>query len=120
MVWGLERFIFHLNGKQVQLFSDHQALKPLLKKNKSNKQYSARLTLVAGQTKPLRHYSEIHSRKRNQIYGFYQQKTHRKRGTGRKLRRGIRNKRHRATSDGKLPHRTDFQPIRIHQRGNHA
>ena len=31
-------------GKQVQLFSDHQALEPLLKKNKSNKQYSARLT----------------------------------------------------------------------------
>ena len=44
VVWGLERFRFHLYGKQVQLFSDHQALEPLLKKNKSNKQYSARLT----------------------------------------------------------------------------
>ena len=44
VVWGLERFRFHLYGKQVQLFSDHQALEPLLKKNKINKQYSARLT----------------------------------------------------------------------------
>ena len=44
VVWGLERFRFHLYGKQIQLFSDHQALEPLLKKNKSNKQYSARLS----------------------------------------------------------------------------
>ena len=44
VVWGLERFRFHLYGKQVQLFSDHQALEPLLKRNKMNKQYSARLT----------------------------------------------------------------------------
>ena len=44
VVWGLERFRFHLYGKQVQLFSDHQALEPLLKRNKTNKHYSARLT----------------------------------------------------------------------------
>ena len=44
VVWGLERFRFHLYGKQVHLFSDHQALEPLLKRNKRNKQYSARLT----------------------------------------------------------------------------
>ena len=44
VVWGLERFRYHLYGKQVQLFSDHQALEPLLKRNKTNKQYSARLT----------------------------------------------------------------------------
>ena len=44
VVWGLERFRFHLYGKQVQLFSDHQALEPLLKRNKMNKQFSAWLT----------------------------------------------------------------------------
>ena len=44
VVWGLERLRFYLYGKQVQLFSDHQALEPLLKRNKTNKQYSARLT----------------------------------------------------------------------------
>ena len=44
VLWGLERFRFHLNGKQVQLFSNHQALEPLLKRNKTNKLYSARLT----------------------------------------------------------------------------
>ena len=44
VVWGLESFRFHLYGKQIQLFSDHQALEPLLKRNKANKQYSARIT----------------------------------------------------------------------------
>ena len=34
VVWGLERFRFHLYGKQVQLFSNHQALEPLLKRNR--------------------------------------------------------------------------------------
>ena len=42
---GLERFRFHLYGKLVQLFSDHQALEPLLKLNKANKQYSATDTI---------------------------------------------------------------------------
>ena len=44
VVWGLELFRFNLYGQQVQLFSDHQALEPPLKKNKINEQYSARLT----------------------------------------------------------------------------
>ena len=44
VVWGLERFRFHLYGKQVQLFSDHQDLDPRLTRNKMSKQYSARLT----------------------------------------------------------------------------
>ena len=44
VVWGLERFRFHLYGKQVQLFSDHQAMEPLLGRKKANKQYSARVT----------------------------------------------------------------------------
>ena len=44
VVWGLERLRFHLYGKQVHLFLDHQALEPLFKQNKTNKQYSARLT----------------------------------------------------------------------------
>ena len=35
VVWGLERFKFHLYGKQVQLFSDHQAQEPLLKRKKT-------------------------------------------------------------------------------------
>ena len=43
VVGGLKRFRFHLYDKQVQLFSDHQALEPLLKRNKTNKQHIARL-----------------------------------------------------------------------------
>ena len=34
VLWGLERFRFYLNGKQIQLISDHQALEPLLKETK--------------------------------------------------------------------------------------
>ena len=44
VVSGIERFRFHLYGKTVQLFSEHQALESLLKKNKTNKQNSARST----------------------------------------------------------------------------
>ena len=44
VVWGLERIRSHIYGKQIQLFPDHQALEPLLKRNEANEQYSARLT----------------------------------------------------------------------------
>ena len=44
VVWGLEKFRFHLYGKKVHLYTDHQALEPLIKRNRCNKQYSARLT----------------------------------------------------------------------------
>ena len=44
VVWGLEKFRFHLYGKKVYLYADHQALEPLIKRNRCNKQYSARLT----------------------------------------------------------------------------
>ena len=44
VVWGLENFRFHLYGKKVYLYIGHQALEPLIKRNRCNKQYSARLT----------------------------------------------------------------------------
>ena len=44
VVWGLEKFRFYLYGKKVYLYTDHQALEPLVKRKRSNKQYSARLT----------------------------------------------------------------------------
>ena len=44
VVWGLEKFLFNLYGKKVYLQTDHQALVPLIKRNRSNKQYSARST----------------------------------------------------------------------------
>ena len=43
-VWGLENFRFCLHGKKVFLYTDHQALEPLIKRNRCNRQYSARLT----------------------------------------------------------------------------
>ena len=44
VVWKLEKFRFYLYGKKVFLYTDHQALEPLIKRNRCNKQYSARLT----------------------------------------------------------------------------
>ena len=44
VVWGLEHFRFYIYGKPVKLFSDHSALEPLLRRNRANKIYSARLT----------------------------------------------------------------------------
>ena len=44
VVWGVEKFRFYLYGKKVHLYTNHEALEPLIKRNRSNKQYSARLT----------------------------------------------------------------------------
>ena len=44
VVWGLEKFRFYLYGKKVHLYTAHQALEPLIERNRSNKQYSASLT----------------------------------------------------------------------------
>ena len=44
VVWGLVKFRFYLYGKKVYLYTDNQALEPLIKRNRCNKQYSARLT----------------------------------------------------------------------------
>ena len=44
VVWGLEKFRFYLYGKKVYLYTNQQALEPLIKRNRSNKQYSARFT----------------------------------------------------------------------------
>ena len=42
VVWGLEKFRFYLYGKKVYLYTDHQALEPLIKRNRCNREYSAR------------------------------------------------------------------------------
>ena len=44
VVWGLEKFRFYLYGEKVYLYTDHQALEPLIKRNRSNRQNSAQLT----------------------------------------------------------------------------
>ena len=70
-VWGLEYFRYYVYGKKVYLLTDHQALQPLLKRNRAHKQYSARLTrwldrlshfdvnvqYIAGKNIPLTDYS---------------------------------------------------------------
>ena len=42
VVWGLEHFRLYIYGKPIKLLTDHQALEPLTKRNRSNKTYSAR------------------------------------------------------------------------------
>ena len=44
VAWGLEKFRFYLYGKKVFLYTDHQALEPLIKRNRCKRLYSARLT----------------------------------------------------------------------------
>ena len=44
VVWALEHFRYYIYGKPVKLYTDHQSLQPLLRKNRVNKIYSARLT----------------------------------------------------------------------------
>ena len=41
---GLEYIRYYVYGKKLNLLTDHQALQPLLKRNRAHKQYSARLT----------------------------------------------------------------------------
>ena len=41
---GVGKFRYYVYGKRVNLLTDHQALQPLLKRNRAHKQYSARLT----------------------------------------------------------------------------
>ena len=43
-VWGLEHFRLYVYGKPIEILTDHQALEPLIKRNRSNKTYSSRLT----------------------------------------------------------------------------
>ena len=44
VVWGLEHSRLYIHGKPTKLLTDHQALVPLIKRNRSNKTYSAHLT----------------------------------------------------------------------------
>ena len=43
-LWGLKHFRYYVYSKRLNLLTDHQALQPLLKRNRAHKQYSARLT----------------------------------------------------------------------------
>ena len=43
-MWGLEHFRLYIYGKPIEPLTDHQALEPLIKRNRTNKTYSARLT----------------------------------------------------------------------------
>ena len=42
-MWGLEYIRYYVCEKIVNLLTKHQALQPLLKRNRAHKQYSARL-----------------------------------------------------------------------------
>ena len=73
-LWELEYFRYFVYGKIVNLLTDHQEIQPLLKKNRAQKQYSARLKrwldrlghfdvnvqYTAGKNIPLADYSSCH------------------------------------------------------------
>ena len=71
VLWGLQRFRFHLYGKQIHSFSDHQTLDLLLKKRQTKQTILCPTNPVAWQTKQFRHHIKIHCRNRNQIHRLY-------------------------------------------------
>ena len=44
IVWASVKFRFYLYGKKVHQYTDHPAIELLIKRNRSNQQYNARLT----------------------------------------------------------------------------
>ena len=48
VVWGLENFRLYIYGETIKLLRDHQAQEPLIKRNRPNITYSARLTRWLG------------------------------------------------------------------------
>ena len=43
VLWGLKHFRLYICEKPIELLTDYQAMEPLIKRNRSNKTYSARL-----------------------------------------------------------------------------
>ena len=43
VVWGLDKFRFHLYSKVVHLYTDHQAIEPSITRKREYRHYSARL-----------------------------------------------------------------------------
>ena len=111
VVGGFERFRFHLFDKQVQLFSDHQALQPLLKRNKTNKHHGARLTRWLDRLNhfdiSLKHTTGRKIKSTNFIFEIPSKIRNQE-----KLRRRNFNQGHQATSSGNRPYRTDFRSIK--------
>ena len=68
VVWGSEKFRFSLYGKKVFLFTDHQAVDLLNKRNRCNKQYSARRTRWLDRLAHFRHFSTTYCRKQSEIH----------------------------------------------------
>ena len=120
VVWGLERFRFHLYGKQVQLFSDHQALEPLLKRNKTNKQYSARLTRWLDR---LNHFDiclKHTAGKKIKFTDFISQNPTKNPEPEENYEEEFVINAIAQHCNGKRPNRTDFQPIRRRDHGNRS
>ena len=40
VVWQLEKLRFYVYGKKLYIYTDHQALEPLIKRYRSNKHYA--------------------------------------------------------------------------------
>ena len=114
VVWGLERFSIYLYGKQIQLFSDHQSLEPLLKRNKTNKQNSARLTRWLDR---LNHFDvslKYTAGKEIKFTNFISRNPTETAEPEENYEKRICHLRHRATCHGEQPNWTDFRPIREH------
>ena len=89
-MWGLKHFRLFIYGKPIELLTDHQALEPLIKRNRTNKTYSERLTRgldrLAGS---FRYKYQTFRRKTLNTNRLSEQKSNFKTRTDRKLRRRV-------------------------------
>ena len=72
VVWGLEKFRFYFDGKKVHLYTDHQALEPLIKRNRSKKTIQCEINVIARSPNSLRHINTAYRRQSLQIHQLSQ------------------------------------------------
>ena len=94
LVWGLEHFRLYIYDKPINLLTDYQALEPLIKRNRSNKTYSARLTYSA---RSFHNKRKPYSWQTLSTYGLSKQKSGITTTSGQYIRRRIRNYQHSTT-----------------------
>ena len=89
VVWELEEIRYYLNGKVVYLHTDQRALKPLIKRNRAYRQYSARLTRWLHRLVHFDLSIKYRVGKKFKAYGLIDQKLNRKTINREKVRRRI-------------------------------
>ena len=109
VVWVLEHFRLYIFGKPIELLTDHQALEPLIKRNRSNTNLQRKINKMVRQISAFRYSNKARCRQTFEINRLLKQKSNFKAGANRKLRRRVRNQLHN-------PLTGVYQQLRQHHR----